>query len=494
MSERNRVTTMLPPEAADWTPGELRSALSAASDWAVKYRSTVADMPVFPSIDPGETRGRLPSCPPREPEPLDDILADMDRILVPGLTHWNHPGFFAYFSSSARGPSVIAELLIAAVGVNAMLWRTSPSATELELVVVDWLRQAVGLPETFQGMILDTASVSSFTATLAARHTADPHTRERGVGAGKGRLRTYLSDQAHSSVEKAVIAAGLGRDSVRHIPSDKRFRMDVDALTATIEGDVEAGDRAMMVATTLGTTSTASMDPIARIAAVAADTGAWLHVDAAYAGSAAVVPEEREQFAGWERADSIIINPHKWLGTSLDCSVLFFRDPGPFREALSLTPAYLSSEHEDVTNLMELGLPLGRRFRALKLWLLFRSVGTGGLEAMLRTHIAWAGEFASALGDDERFEIAAPPGFSTVCFRVRAAPDDERSPDEVNRAVLERVNASGEAFISHTELGGRYTLRLSIGSTHTRAEDVENVLRRLEEAADAELGESGRSA
>ena len=494
MPERNRVTTSLPPEAEDWSTDDLRSALAATADWAVRYRSDVRDLPVFSRVKPGDIRSRLPPGPPQTAEPLDEILSDMDEIVVPGLTHWNHPGFFAYFASSARGPSLIAELLIAAVGVNAMLWRTSPAATELEEAVVDWLRQAVGLPGDLRGMILDTASTSTFTAVLAARHAADPDSRERGVGVAAGRLRAYVSDQAHSSVEKAVIAAGLGRTSVRRIPSDRRFRMDVGALEATIRADTEAGDRPMMVCATLGTTSAAAVDPVVRIADVATGVGAWLHVDAAYAGSAAMIPELRDGFGGWGRADSIVINPHKWLGTSLDCSVLFFRDPGPFREALSLTPVYLASEHDEVTNLMELGLPLGRRFRALKLWLLFRAVGLDGLRGMLRTHIAWAREFAAALEADPRFELSADPSFSTVCFRAVPREGDGPASDDLNRAVLERVNASGSAFISHTELRGRYTLRLSIGSAHTRAEDVEDVLRRLEEAVGAELENSGRSA
>ncbi|MDX1395833.1 MAG: pyridoxal-dependent decarboxylase [Gemmatimonadota bacterium] len=483
----------LPDLARDWTGVELREALDAASEWAVRYRARVAELPVFPSVVPGETQARLPPCPPREPEDLDVVLGDLDEIIVPGLTHWNHPGFFAYFASSARGPSVVAELLIAAVGVNAMLWRTSPAATELEGVVVDWLRQAVGLPEGFRGMILDTASTSSFTAVLAARERADPDAREDGVDPRRRSLAVYVSDQAHSSVEKSVIAAGLGRSSVRKVPSDEVFRMDPAALEAAIERDLAGGVTPALVTATLGTTSTASVDPIGRIAEVAGRHGVWLHVDAAYAGPAAMLAEERPAFDGWESADSIVINPHKWLGTSLDCSVLLFRDASPFRSALSLNPAYLESEHPGVTNLNELGLPLGRRFRALKLWLLFRCVGTAAIEATLRTHIGWARWLAEALEADPRFELAAPVGFGTVCFRAVAAAGGAEE-EALNRAVLARVNASGEAFISHTELSGRYTLRLSIGSVHTRAGDVETALRRLEEAVDAELEESGRSA
>ncbi|MFV1988492.1 MAG: aspartate aminotransferase family protein [Gemmatimonadota bacterium] len=487
------MTSPIPDGAADWTADELAAALTATSEWAVRYRERVAEFPVFPQVAPGETQARLAPCPPRDAESLDRVLADMDDIIVPGLTHWNHPGFFAYFSSAARGPSVVAELLIAAVGVNAMLWRTSPAATELEAVVVDWLRQAVGLPEEFRGMILDTASTSSFTSILAARERADGAVRESGVDpVGRPALISYVSDQAHPSIEKSVIAAGLGRASVRRIPSDSEFRMDPGALETAIGQDVTAGSRPMVIVATLGTTSTASMDPVSEIAPIAARCGAWLHVDAAYAGSAALLPETRGAFEGWERADSIIINPHKWLGTSLDCSVLFFRDGAPFREALSLTPAYLASEHDDVTNLMDFALPLGRRFRALKLWLLFRCVGTRGLADTLRTHIAWAREFAEALESGPHFELVAPVGFSTVCFRAIGGGEGHAS-DVLNRSVLERVNRAGDAFISHTEVGGSYTLRVSIGSVHTRAADVETALRRLEEAVDAELEDHGRT-
>lgn len=480
--------------ALDWTGDELARALAAASKWTVRYRERVQDYPVFPDVAPGEIRASLPQSPPREPEDFDSVLADFDQILVPGLTHWNHPGFLAYFASAARGPSVVAELLIAAVGVNAMLWRTSPAATELETVVVDWLRQAVGLPEGFRGVILDTASTSSFSALLAAREQAGDHVRERGVG-GEGAvpLITYVSDQAHSSIEKGAIAAGLGRASVRRVPSDDRFRMDVSALERALAKDVAGGARPMLIVATLGTTSTASMDPVAAIADLAEKYGVWLHVDAAYAGSAAMIPEAREAFRGWERADSIVINPHKWLGTSLDCSVLLFRNPAPFRAALSLTPPYLASEHDDVTNLMEYGLPLGRRFRALKLWVLFRCVGTDGLADTLRGHIEMARDFASRLATDARFEIVAPVQFSTVCFRAVTAKEEAIDADGLNRRVIERVNRGGRVFLSHTELGGRYTLRLSIGSVHTRVDDIDAALQSLGEAVDAELEGTRRS-
>ncbi len=481
-------------DSTDWEIQEYRRALRLASDWVVRYRERIEEFPVFPAVRPGDVRRRLPEAPPADPEPLEQVLADLDRDVLPGLTHWNHPGFFAYFSSAARGPSVVAELLIAALGANAMLWRTSPAATELEETVVDWLRQAVGLPGAFAGQILDTASTSSFTALLAARERAGDRVRETGLaGDGKPLLTVYVSEHAHASLEKAAMAAGLGREAVRHIPSDGAFRMRPDALAAALESDRASGLRPAMIGATLGTTSTASVDPVGAIADLASRFGVWLHVDAAYGGAAALLPEERGPFEGWEQADSIVINPHKWLGTSLDCSVLLFRDPEPFRRALALDPAYLHGDHDDVTNLMDLALPQGRRFRALKLWLLFRCAGTEGLRGTLRDHIGWAREFAARIERDERFELAAPPSFATVCFRaVGPAGQDRDVQNRLNRTVLGRVNAGGRAFLSHTELDGRYTLRLSIGSVHTRWHHVEAALEALRRAAEAGLGDLER--
>jgi len=467
---------------ADWDASELRESLSQASEWAVRYRERIEDFPVFPRVAPGDVRARLEPSPPSRPEPFDRVLADFDKKIVPGLTHWNHPGFMAYFASSARGPSIAAELLIAAVGVNAMLWRTSPAATEVEILAVDWLRQAVGLPGAFRGVILDTASTSTFTALLAAREQAGDAVREDGLAAGPP-LTVYTSDQSHSSVDKAAMAAGLGRQSVRRVPIDDRFRMQPDALEAMIAEDVNQGSRPALICATLGTTSTASMDPVAEIAEIAKRHSVWLHVDAAYAGSAAIVPEYRPGFAGWEEADSIVINPHKWMGTSLDCSVLFFRDPAPFRAALALTPAYLESEEETETDLMDFGLPLGRRFRGLKLWILFRCVGTDGLAATLRSHVQMAARAARRLTVDGPFELAAPVSFSTVCFRAGAGGNEEEQT-RLNREILRRVNEDGRAFLSHTELNGRYTLRLSVGSVHTETRHVDSAVDALLRAAD----------
>ncbi len=460
----------------------MRDALALASEWALNYREQIEEYPVFPKIAPGDVQARLAASPPRGPEPFDRVLSDFDENIVPGLTHWNHPGFLAYFASSARGPSVAAELLIAAVGVNAMLWRTSPAATEVEIVAVDWLRQAVGLPDSFRGVILDTASTSTFTALLAARERSGDSVREDGLANGTP-LTVYTSEQSHSSVDKAAMAAGLGRRSVRRVPVNDRFQMRPDALESMIANDVNQGSRPALVCATAGTTSTASVDPIAEVAEIAARAGAWLHVDAAYAGSAAMVPELRPEFSGWESADSIVINPHKWLGTSLDCSVLLFRDPVPFRAALALTPAYLESEENPETNLMDFGLPLGRRFRGLKLWVLFRCVGTDGLAETLRRHVDMAARAADRLIQEGPYELTAPVSFSTVCFRAILGENEEACV-RANREILRRVNDDGRAFLSHTELDGRYTLRFSVGSVHTETRHVDGAVVALLRAAD----------
>ncbi|WP_419937891.1 pyridoxal phosphate-dependent decarboxylase family protein [Candidatus Palauibacter sp.] len=466
--------------ASDWDAATLRAALAKAAEWTVDYRSHVEERPVFPAIAPGDVRRALAEAPPRAPESFERVLADFDEHVVSGLTHWNHPGFLAYFSSSTRAPSIVAELLVAAVGVNAMLWRTSPAATEVERTAVDWLRQAVGLPDSFSGVIFDTASTGTFTALLAARERAGAGVRDEGLVGGPA-LAVYTSEQSHSSVEKAAMAAGLGRRSVRRIETDAAFRMRPDALEAAIAADLEAGIRPAMVCATVGTTSTASVDPVSALQSIAERYGVWLHVDAAYAGPAAIVPEQRAHFRGWEAADSIVLNPHKWLGTSLDCSVLLYRDVAPFRASLALTPTYLESE-DDETDLMDVGLALGRRFRGLKLWVLFRCVGTDGLAETMRRHIAMAEAAAARLVEGGVFELAAPVSFSTVCFRA-AREGDAAGEERLNREIIARVNASGRSFLSHTELDGRYTVRLSVGSVHTEERHLDEALEALHRAA-----------
>ncbi len=498
----------------DLTPEEFREAAARVSGWVADYRERVEEYPVLSRVAPGETASRLGDAAPELGEPLEAILGDLDRLILPGLTHWNHPGFLAYFSSSSSAAGVLAEFVVAALGVNAMLWRTSPAATELEQRVVSWLRQLLALPPAFEGVILDTASTSSFTALLAAREAAGVESRERGL-AGRADvppLAVYVSDQAHSSLEKAAIAAGLGRESLRRIGTDDRYGMDARALERRLRADREAGALPVMVCATIGTTSSNAVDPVRAIAESCARHGVWLHVDAAYAGPAAMLPEKRALFEGWERADSIVINPHKWMATPMDCSVLLYRDRAAFRASLALTPEYLASNEEGTLDLMDIGLALGRRFRGLKLWFLFRLLGAEGLRKMLRRHLDLAAGFADRVNRDVRFELAAPVSFGTVCFRARPpgepagrranggsgaarAPARVSNDPEVwnawNRELMEQTNRRGPVFLSHTVLAGLYTLRLAVGSIHTEERHVEGAYRILCEEYDRLAEERG---
>lgn len=419
---------------------------------------------VLPRVKPGDLIDALPPCGPEHGEPMAAILDDFRKIVVPAATHWNHPGFMAYFAISASGPGILGEMLTAALNMNGMLWKTSPAVVELEQVALSWLRQWIGLPDGLFGIIFDTASTSSMHAIAAAREMVAPDVRTDGGGSG---LVIYTSEQSHSSIEKGAIAIGIGQKNVRKIPVDSEFRMRPDALAAAIEQDQTAGLRPFCVVATVGTTSTTSIDPVEEIATIAERHGAWLHVDAAYAGVAALAPELRHILRGCERADSLVTNPHKWLFTPVDISVLFTRRPEILRRAFSLVPEYLrTADDPRATNYMDYGVPLGHRFRALKLWFVLRYYGREGLAAIIRQHIHWAQELAAQIDAHPRFERTAPTPFSTVCFRWKGADDE-------NRRILERVNASGEVFLSHTVLRGQYCLRLAIGNMKTTREHVQ---------------------
>ncbi len=461
----------------DLDPETFRRYGHRVVDWIAEYLAHPERVPVLARVKPGEIRGALPPSPPETAESLDAILDDFERVIVPGITHWNHPGFFAYFGISGSVPGILGELLCAALNVNAMLWRTSPAATELEEVALDWLRQLLGLPPAFRGVIYDTASISSLCALAAAREGAGLEARERGL-AGRPALpglRVYTSEQAHSSIEKAAIVLGIGQAGVRKIPTDPEFRLDVDALARAIAEDRAAGWRPIAVAATVGTTATTSVDPVPAIAEVATREGLWLHVDAAYGGSAALLPERRHVLDGCDRADSIVVNPHKWLFTPIDCSAFYCRRPDVLKRAFSLVPSYLqTTEGSAVENFMDYGPQLGRRFRALKLWMVLRTYGRAGLQARLREHIGLGQAFASWVDADPDWERLAPVPFSTVCFRLRprgwAADDPRLNP--LNERLLEAVNATGEVFLSHAVLGGRYALRLAIGNIRTEERHV----------------------
>ena len=451
------------PDCGDMDPEAFRKEAHRIADWIADYFAAPERFPVLSRVRPGDIRAALPAAAPEHGESFDAIFADFERVVLPGVTHWNHPGFFAYFSISGSGPGVLAEFLSAALNVQAMLWRTSPAATELEEVTLAWLRQMIGLPDSFEGVIYDTASISTLHALAAAREEAVGDVRARGLSGRTdlGQLRVYCSEHAHSSVDKAVILLGLGQHAVRRIDADSDYRMRPDALAAAIAEDRSVGVTPIAVVATVGTTSATSVDPIGAVANICARERIWLHVDAAYAGVAAIVPEYHSLLLDAAPADSLVVNPHKWLFTPFDLSVLYCRRMDTLRRAFSLTPEYLkTSESSDVKNLMDTGIQLGRRFRALKLWMVLRHFGVEGVRERLAEHIRLARLFASWVDASETFERTAPVPFSVVCFRARGT-------DELNAQLLERLNATGEIFLSHTKLDGRYTLRLAIGNLRT---------------------------
>ena len=418
-------------------------------------------------------REAIPTTPPVSPEPLARILDDVATTVLPGVTHWNHPGFFAYFPSSASAPGILGELLAAALSVNGMLWKTSPAATEMEIAALDWLRQMMGLPAGLFGVIQDTASASTLVALAAAREAVPSlDARRRGL-VGQARLRMYASEEAHSSVEKAGIVLGIGQEGCRKVPADARFRLDIAALERAIAEDRAAGFTPFAVTATVGTTSTTSIDPVPEIAQVCAREGLWLHVDAAYGGAASLDPGMRHVLEGCERADSLVVNPHKWMFVPLDLSVLFTRRPEVVRAAFSVLPDYLRTAEETAApNLMDYGVSLGRRFRALKLWMVLRAFGHDGMAARIREHIRLAQAFRRWVMSDGRFELMAPSPFSVVCFRGRFDRLAPAGQDQANQRLMDALNASGEVYLSHTRLGGRMTLRLAVGNLRTQERHV----------------------
>ena len=451
-------------------------------DWIADYFDCIEDRPVLAAIQPGDLKAQLPSTPPQQGEPMEQIAADLDRLIVPALTHWSHPSFFAYFATSTSGPGILGELLTAAFDNKAMLWRTSPASTELEEVTLDWLRQMMGLDPGMIGIIYDTASVSSLHAIAAAREGVEKRIREDGMS---GRpdlplLRIYVSEQAHSSIEKAVITLGLGQRALRKIPTDSDFRMNARALAAAIEQDKREGYLPFCVVATVGTTSTSSIDPVPEIVSICEEHKMWLHVDAAYAGSAAIVPEFRSILAGCERADSLVTNPHKWLFTPFDLSVLYCRHMDLLKRAFSLVPEYLRTpEQEKVRSGSDYGIQLGRRFRALKLWMVIRYFGHEGLAARIREHCRLADLFASWVEESKGWELLAPHPLALVCFR--ACPKGVEDLDALNERVMHGVNSSGRALLSHTRLNNKLTLRLSIGNIRTTEKHVREVWELLNE-------------
>lgn len=470
-------------QLGDISGDEFRKYGYRVVDMIADYYERIEEFPVLSQIEPGSLAASLPSSPPAVAEDFGKVLDDVDRLILPAVTHWNHPNFHGLFATSTSVVGVFGEMLTAAFDMKAMLWRTSPASTELEDVVLDWLRQMLDLPEHFEGIIYDTASVSTMHAIAAARERAGFKVREDGMS-GRGDLpllRVYASEHVHSSIDKSLITLGLGLKSLVKIECNERFEMIPEKLAEAIREDLADGYVPICVIPTIGTTSTSSVDPVAEIADICRKNNVWMHVDAAYAGSAAIVPETRDLFKGWDLADSIVMNPHKWLFTPFDLSVLYCKDLGELKGAFSLVAEYLkTSDASQVKNGMDYGIQLGRRFRALKLWFVIRYFGVEGLTARIREHIRLARLFASWVEESPDFELMAPVPFALVCFR--ANPDGVKDLDALNERMMNEINASGDAYLSHTKLNGAYTLRLSVGSIHVEERHLRKVWDLLQRA------------
>jgi aromatic-L-amino-acid decarboxylase len=479
----------------DMPPDEFRRHAHTLVEWAAGYFEQIETHAVLSQVKPGDVVRALPDHAPEAPEPFEQVIADLDRIILPAATHWNHPGFFAYFAITGSAPGVLMDLVSATLNQQAMLWRTSPAATELEAVTLRWLARLMHLPEALEGVIYDTASISTMHALAAAREAAVPDVRTRGLaGRDLPQLRVYASEHAHSSVDKAVIALGLGHRALRRIPADGNFSMRIDALEAALAEDRAAGVKPIAIVATVGTTSSTSVDDVDAAASIANREGIWLHVDAAYAGVMAMVPEFAWMRAGLDRADSIVVNPHKWLFTPFDLSVLFTSRMDVLRQAFSLTPEYLKTpETGTVRNLMDTGIQLGRRFRALKLWAVLRYFGAEGVRARLREHCRLAQLFASWVDAETGWERVAPVPFSVVCFRAIAPSVPAADLDALNHHIIDYVNKSGDVFISHTSLDGHIVIRLAIGNLRTEERHLRRAWDLLREGLSSESSGPGRA-
>lgn len=454
-------------------------------DWVSDYLKEVGNYPVCPPLNPGEIKEKLPSSPPEKGESLAEIFHDFEKIILPGMTHWQHPGWFAYFPANNSPPSILAELLTAGLGAQCMIWKTSPAATELEEVVCDWLRQMLGLPPGLAGVIQDTASTSTLVALLTARERATNY--QANIKGLKQPLCVYASEEAHSSVEKDVKIAGYGREALRYIPADEDYALIPSALEERIIQDKAQGYQPACVVATLGTTSSGAVDPLAPIGRICQKYGLWFHVDAAYAGTAALLPEKRWMLEGIESVDSFVFNPHKWLLTNFDCSVYFVKDKEALIKTFEIHPEYLKTGVDAVVNnYRDWGIQLGRRFRALKLWFVLRYYGVSGLQKIIRKHIQLAQMFKEWLEADPRFEILAPVHFSLVCFRLNDGRE-EAELNELNRVFHQKINESGRIFLTHTSLRGKYTIRLVVGSRTTEDQHVREAWSIIRQAADKVL-------
>lgn len=445
-------------------------------DWIANYIENIDKYPVIPGISYGDVKENIPATPPFDGGDLDNVFSDVDDILMKGITHWNHPNFMAYFNSTSSGPGILADLLAAGLNVNGMAWHTCPSATELEEMMMEWYKNIFNLPENFLGIVYDTASTSSMHAIAAAREQlSDLKIREKGLAGRKDlpRLRIYVSEQGHFSIDKAAVTLGFGLEGMRKIPVDDQFRMIPDELQSSINEDKKNGWLPCCVIATVGTTSTTSVDNVDEIGSICNTEEVWLHVDAAYAGAAAILPEVRWIFKGIEKADSIVINPHKWMFTPIDYSLLFTKKPELLKRAFSLSAEYLQTASEDVTDFMDYGIQLGRRFRSLKPWFIIRYFGVEGLQKRIREHIRLAKMFAGWIEESNEFELVVSTHFGVVCFRaVPGNVSDEMELNTINKKLLEKINGSGKLFLSHTKLNGKYVLRICISGIRTQEEHV----------------------
>ncbi|WP_337864584.1 aminotransferase class I/II-fold pyridoxal phosphate-dependent enzyme [Ignavibacterium sp.] len=451
----------------DMSPDEFTKNGHKLVDWIADYLNNIEKYPPLANVSPGDILKRIPQTPPKNGEDIEKVLVDVDKLLIDGITHWNHPGFMAYFNSTSSMPGILAELLSAAFNANGMLWKTSPAFTELEKAMMNWFRQMVGLPENYWGIIYDTASTSSMHAIASAREQLNLCIRENGMTGRNDlpKLRLYCSEHAHSSIEKGAITLGLGLNGVKKIPVDENFRMIPEKLEQAIKEDISKNVKPFCVVATVGTTSTTSVDSVEELAAICEKYDLWLHIDAAYAGVTAMIPEMKWVTSGWDKADSIVINPHKWMFTPMDLSIYFTCKPDILKRAFSLVPEYLKTQVDDeVENLMDYGIQLGRRFRSLKLWFIIRYFGVDGLAERIKIHITLAKEFADWINNEKDFELLAPVPFSTVCFRYNPGGLSEEELNQINEKLLDEINKSKTIFLSHTKLNGRFTIRLTIGS------------------------------
>jgi len=455
------------------------------ADWMADYYSTIEQLPVKSSVKPGEILGQLPDLPPVEGESMDRLFHDFSRIILPGITHWQSPNFFAYFPANASFPSILAEMITATLGAQCMIWETSPAAAELEERMMDWLKDMTGIPGSWSGVIQDTASTSTLAAILCARERFfDFRINEAGYEGHTG-LRVYCSTETHSSIEKAVRIAGIGKQHLVRIPVDDKFRMKPDVLREHIIRDLEYGLKPCCVVATLGTTGCTAIDPLEEIADVCREFGIWLHIDAAYAGTALLLEEYRWMISGIEHADSFVFNPHKWMFTNFDCSAYFVKDKETLIRTFEILPEYLKTGTRGTVNdYRDWGIPLGRRFRALKLWFVIRSYGIRNMQEIVRKHISLASWFEDQVNSTPEFELMAPRTLSVVCFRYH--PDDKQEEselDQVNQRLLNSLNTSGKAYLTHTRLHGKYTIRMSIAQTHTESIHVENAWELIKQCA-----------